>query len=118
VNFGSRLEGVLFRPLWIQIAEKNSGYKPVAIGIMPNRSCGQLSMSPAMAFLFPTPVVFALEYPMCENIMPNNASGNEKKQQIKKKKKAIIENTIAMIPRTKPAVAEALFCATTNTIPC
>ena len=55
---------------------------------------------------------------MCENIIPNNASGIEKIQQIKKKKGAIIENTIAMTPRTKPVVAEALFCATTNTIPC
>jgi hypothetical protein len=104
--------------LWIQIAEKNSGYKPVAIGIMPNRSCGQLSMSPAMACLFPTPVVFALEYPMCENIMPNNASGSEKKQHIKNINGAIIENIIETIPRTIPPVAEALFCAPTNTIPC
>ncbi|MCS5534174.1 MAG: hypothetical protein NZ736_07955, partial [Candidatus Poseidoniaceae archaeon] len=106
------------RRLWIQIQEKNSGYKPVIIGIRPNRSCGQLSMSPAMACLFPTPVVIAFEYPMCENIMPNNESGIEKKQQIKKKNGAIIENTIAMIPRTNPAVAEALLCAATNTIPC
>ena len=71
-----------------------------------------------MACLFPTPVVIAFEYPMCENIMPNNESGIEKIQQIKKKNGAIIENTIAMIPRTNPAVAEALLCAATNTIPC
>ena len=104
--------------MWFQIQEKNSGYNPVTIGIRPNRSCGQLSMSPAMACLFPTPVVFALEYPMCENIMPKNESGIEKKQQIKKKNGAIIENTILMIPRTKPAVAEELLCAVANTIPC
>ena len=66
-------------------------------------------MSPAMALLFPTPVVFALEYPMCENIIPNNASGIENIQQIKKKNGAIIENTMAMIPRANPAVAEELF---------
>jgi hypothetical protein len=50
--------------------------------------------------------------------MPKNESGIEKKQQIKKKNGAIIENTRLMIPRAKPAVAEALFCAATNTIPC
>ena len=55
---------------------------------------------------------------MCENIMPKNASGIEKTQQIKKKNGAIIENTIAMIPRTIPVVAEALLWATANTIPC
>ena len=113
-TFGS--EG--YGRLWIQIQEKNSGYKPVTIGIRPNRSCGQLSMSPAIACLFPTPVFFALKYPMCENIIPKKASGIEKIQQIKKKNGAIIVNTMAMIPRTNPAVAEVLFCATTNTIPC
>jgi len=71
-----------------------------------------------MASLFPTPVFLALKYPMCENIMPKNASGIEKTQQIKKKNGAIIENTIAMIPRTTPAVAEALLWATANTMPC
>jgi len=62
-----------------------------------------------MAALFPTPVVFALEYPMCEKIIPKNASGIENMQQIKKKNGDIIENTMAVIPRTNPAVAEALF---------
>ena len=62
-----------------------------------------------MALLFPTPVCFALKYPICENIMPKKASGIEKIQQIKKKNGAMTENTIAMIPRTIPAVAEVLL---------
>lgn len=84
----------------------------------PNRSCGQLSARPAMALLFPTPVRLALKYPICENIMPKNASGIEKIQQIRKKNGDISENIIEIIPRTIPAVAEALLGATANTMLC
>jgi hypothetical protein len=50
--------------------------------------------------------------------MPKNASGSETKQHVKYVSGDNTESTIETIPRTIPAVAEPLFCAVTNTIPC
>jgi hypothetical protein len=61
VDFGSKLEGVLFRPLWIQTVEKNPTPMKTIIGMNTISSCNQLSTSPAMACPLPTPVVFELE---------------------------------------------------------
>jgi hypothetical protein len=47
---------------------------------------------------------------MCENIMPNNASGSETIQHIKNINGAITENIMEMMPRTIPAVAKPLLC--------
>lgn len=81
-------------------------------------SCNQFSMSPATACPLPTPVVFELEWPICENIMPKNASGSETKQHAKNMSGDNTESIMETIPSTIPAVAEPLFCAVANTIPC
>jgi hypothetical protein len=55
---------------------------------------------------------------MCENIMPNNASGSETIQHVKHINGAIAENIMEMMPRTIPAVAKPLLCGIPITIVC